>query len=250
MRRCASAARRLSSERRPVALVTGGGQRLGAAMSRALASRGYDVAVHCRASCMEADALVTELGGGARRFVADLAEAEAPARLVAAVMAAYGRLDLLVNNAASFERTPFDTLTVEQWDRVFAVNLRAPFFLAVAAARVMGAGASIVNLSDLAGFETWPAYIPHGLAKSGVASMTRALASQLAPRVRVNAIAPGVVLPPVDMDLAEVDRLATSTPLGRHGTPGDVVQAVEYFLDATFVTGQVLFIDGGRHIRR
>lgn len=230
--------------------MTGGGQRLGAAISRALATRGYDVAVHCRASCADADALVAALGGGARRFTEDLAVAEAPARLVDSVMATYGRLDLLVNNAASFERTPLDTVTVEQWDRIFAVNLRAPFFLALSAARVMATGGSIINLSDLAGFETWPAYIPHGLAKSGVAAMTRALASQLAPRVRVNAIAPGVVLPPDDMDPAEVDRLATSTPLGRHGTPGDVVQAVEYFLDATFVTGQVLFIDGGRHVRR
>jgi pteridine reductase len=250
MRRCASAARRLSDGQPPVALVTGGGQRLGAAMSRALAARGYDVAVHCRASCAAADALVTALGGGARRFTEDLTEAEAPARLVDSVMAAYGRLDVLVNNAASFERTPLEGVTVEQWDRIFAVNLRAPFFLALAAARVMGAGSSIVNMSDLAGFETWPAYIPHGLAKSGVATMTRALASQLAPRVRVNAIAPGVVLPPDEMPLDEVDRLATSTPLRRHGTPGDVVQALEYFLDATFVTGQVLFIDGGRHVRR
>ena len=206
--------------------------------------------MHCRASCAVADGLVAELGGGARRFSEDLTEAEAPARLVASVVATYGRLDVLVNNAASFERTPLDTVTVEQWDHIFAVNLRAPFFLALAAARVMGAGGAIVNLSDLAGFETWPAYIPHGLAKSGVATMTRALASQLAPRIRVNAIAPGVVLPPDDMPPADLDRLATSTPLGRHGTPGDVVQALEYFLDATFVTGQVLFIDGGRHVRR
>ena len=218
-------------------------------MSRALLHRGYAVAVHCRQSCAAADALVAEVAGGAQRFMAELADPDAPSRLVAEVMDAYGRLDLLVNNAASFERTPLDTVSVAAWDRIFNVNLRAPFFLALEASRVMTDGGNIVNLSDLAGFETWPGYIPHGLAKGAVASMTRSLARQLAPRVRVNAIAPGVVLLPDDMPTAEAKRLAQSTPLGRHGDPEDVVRALEYLLDATFVTGQVLFIDGGRHVR-
>lgn len=229
--------------------MTGGAQRLGAAISRALAKRGYAVAVHCRQSCAAADALVAELSGGAQRFTAELGDPDAPSRLVADVIGAYGRLDLLVNNAASFERTPLDTLSVAAWDRIFDVNLRAPFFLALEASRVMTAGGSIVNFSDLAGFETWPGYIPHGLAKGAVASMTRALARQLAPRIRVNAIAPGVVLLPDDMSAEDAERLARTTPMRRHGEPGDVVRALEYLLDATFVTGQVLFIDGGRHVR-
>jgi pteridine reductase len=218
-------------------------------MARCLGARGYRVAVHCRHSCESARALAEELGQGAQALPVDLADATAPSHLVTAVMEAYGRLDLLVNNAATFERTPLSSLTPAHWDDIFAVNLRAPFFLALEASRVMPEGGSIVNLGDLAGHETWPAYIPHGLAKGGVAQMTRALAREFAPRVRVNAIAPGVVLLPAGMDPADADRLVRSTPLGRHGDPADVVRALDYLLDATFVTGQVLFVDGGRHVR-
>ncbi len=218
-------------------------------MARALAARGYAVVLHCRASCREAERLAHDVGGGASVVSAALEDPAAPAGLVGEVMARHGRLDVLVNSAASFLRTPLATVTPAAWDEIFAVNLRAPFFLALEAARVMREGASIINMSDLAGFETWAGYIPHGLSKGGVAAMTRSLARELAPRVRVNAIAPGVVLLPDDMDPTESDHLAATTPLRRHGDPQDVVRAMEYLLDATFVTGQVLFVDGGRHVR-
>lgn len=234
----------------PVALVTGGGHRLGAAMVRRLAARGFRVAIHYNASATAAGELAREVGGGAATFPGDLSQVGAPAALVRAVVAAMGPIQVLVNSAATFVRTPLDQVTERQFDDIFAVNLRAPFFLALEAAKSMPEGGCIVNMSDLAGFETWPGYIPHGMAKGGVAAMTRALAHQMAPRVRVNAIAPGVVLLPDDMGPAESNRLASTTPLGRHGSPVDIVQALDYLLDATFVTGEILFVDGGRHVRR
>jgi pteridine reductase len=133
---------------------------------------------------------------------------------------------------------------------MFAVNLRAPFFCAQAAAPHMRArGGAIVNIADLAAYETWPAYVPHGITKAGVVQMTRGLARALAPRVRVNGIAPGAVLLPEGWDEAADERLRSTTPLGRHGSPDDVAQAMLYLLDADFVTGETIVVDGGRHVR-
>lgn len=234
----------------PVALVTGGAKRVGAAVAALLAGRGYAVALHYNLSGEEAHRVAKSLGPASHPFQADLARPEAPAQLIQAVIGHYGRLDVLVNSAANFFRTPLNQLSPAQWDEVFAVNLRAPFFLALSAASRMAQGGCIINMADLAAFETWPAYIPHGIAKAGVVQATRALAKQLAPQVRVNAIAPGVVLLPDDMSAEESARLQATTPLRRHGAPADIVRAVEYLLDANFVTGEVLFVDGGRNVRR
>jgi pteridine reductase len=234
---------------RRVALVTGAGKRVGAAIARALAGRGYRLAIHYHRSRDEAEALAAALGGEATTFAADLQTSAAPQQLVDEVAATMGGIDVLVNSASNFLSVPLEEVTPEQWDAVFAVNLRAPFFLSLAAARHMTPGSSIINMCDLAAFETWPRYIPHGIAKAGVAQLTRVLARQLAPGVRVNAIAPGVVLPPDGMDAAALDRLRETTPLRRHGDPSDVVAAVEYLIDARFVTGEMLFVDGGRHVR-
>jgi pteridine reductase len=133
---------------------------------------------------------------------------------------------------------------------MFALNLRAPFFAAQAAARVMGErGGVIVNLADLAALETWPAYVPHGISKAGVVQMTRALARVLAPHVRVNGVAPGAVLLPDDWGDSETERLSSTTPLARIGSPDDVVGAVLYLLSADYVTGETIVVDGGRHVR-
>lgn len=236
-----------------MALVTGGARRLGAAFVRALARRGYHVAIHHRRSFAEAESLVREIeeaGGTARPFVADLAMPEAPEALVREVASTCGRLDVLVNSAANMRCTPVGSVTVAQWDEIFSLNVRAPFLAAQAAAAVMREGGVIVNIADLAAFETWGGYIPHGMSKAAVVQMTRALARALAPSIRVNAIAPGVVLLPEGWDDASAVRLASSTPLRRLGGPEDVVHALEYCLDATFVTGEVLMVDGGRHVRR
>lgn len=234
----------------PVSLVTGGARRLGAEIVRMLAGRGYQVAIHCNTSRQAADALAADVGQGAFVLQGDLGTAGVPARLIADVISRCGKIDVLVNSAASFHRTPLDRVTEMEWDAVFAVNLRAPFFLALEAARHMRGKGSIINMCDLAAFETWGGYIPHGVAKAGIATITRNLAKQFAPTVRVNAIAPGVVLLPDDMSAADSEQLAATTPLKRHGEPADIVRAVEYLLDAEFVTGEVLFVDGGRHVRR
>ena len=210
------------------------------------------MAVHYNASAAGADETartITAAGGEARTFHANLADAPAPAALVDAVADAFGALDVLVNSAAIMERTPVGEVTVAQWDAMFALNLRAPFFAAQAAAARMGGDGAIVNIADLAAFETWPGYVPHGISKAGVVQMTRALARTLAPRIRVNAVAPGAVLLPDAWDDATRDRLASTTPLRRLGAPADVVGAVLYLLGADYVTGETLIVDGGRHVR-
>jgi pteridine reductase len=237
-----------------VALVTGAGHRLGRAIAVALGADGAHVAVHYHEFPERARATVTAIedaGGSASAFRADLRDAAAAGELVTDVARACGRLDVLVNSAGSMLRTPLDAVTPAQWDEVFALNLRAPFFLALAAARAMGErGGIIVNISDHMGFESWPAFVPHGVSKAGVAAMTRALAGALAPRVRVNAIAPGAVLPPEGWPVAERERYAAETPLARIGDPGDVIAALRYLVGATYVTGETLFVDGGRHRAR
>ncbi len=235
-----------------VALVTGAGHRVGRALAVALGGRGVRVAVHYRsdpAQAAETCRVVTAAGGVAESFPADLAQADAPAELVDAVVAHFGALDVLVNCAGVMVRTPLGAVTPAAWDAMFAINLRAPFFCAQAAAAVMGEGSAIVNIADLAAFESWPAYVPHGISKAGVVQMTRALARTLAPRIRVNAIAPGAVLLPEGWDAASVEQLRATTPLARHGSPDDVARAMLYLLDADFVTGETLVVDGGRHVR-
>ena len=237
-----------------VALVTGGGRRVGRALAIALGGRGATVAVHYNASDSEARAVVQTIvaaGGRAEAFGLDLREPDAPETLVERVVKRLGALDVLVNSAAIMERTPFGEIAVEQWDRILTLNLRAPFLLSQAAApHLRSARGAIVNIADLAAFETWPGYIPHGLSKSGVVHMTRSLARVLAPEVRVNAIAPGTVLLPDDWTEDDSARLNETTPLRRQGTPEDVAAAMLFLLDADYITGETIIVDGGRHVRR
>ena len=237
-----------------VALVTGAGRRLGRAIADGLGARGMRVAVHYNASAAgahEAVAAIAAAGGDAVAFSADLSRPDAIARLVAEVAERLGAIDALVNSAAVMERTPFGAVTAEAWDAMFALNLRAPFLLTQAAApHLTRARGAVVNIADLAAFETWPAYVPHGISKAGVVQMTRALARTLAPDVRVNAVAPGAVLLPDEWNEESEQRLASTTPLRRLGTPDDVVAAVAYLLEADYVTGETLVVDGGRHVRR
>jgi pteridine reductase len=236
-----------------VALVTGGARRVGRAIALALAGRGIDIALHHSASpeaAEETAKAIRALGADVRVFPADLREPATPAALVQEVHAAFGRLDVLVNSAAIMPRTPLGTVTVEQWDEVMALNVRAPFFCAQAAAPLLpDTGGVIINIADLAAFETWPQYIPHAVTKAGLVHMTRGLARALAPRIRVNAVAPGMVLRPELWSEADEARLLRTTPLERGGSPDDVAQAVLYLVDAGYVTGETLIVDGGRHIR-
>lgn len=211
------------------------------------------VAIHYNESEEEAEqtaGMVRDLGSGAHTLRADLRLPDEPERVVREAAAALGQLDVLVNSAAVMVRTPLGEATVAEWDDMFALNLRAPFFACQAAATVMAErGGAIVNIADLAAFETWPSYIPHGVSKAGVVQLTRALARVLAPRIRVNAIAPGAVLLPEEWDAAAAGHLAGTTPLGRLGSPDDVTEALLYLLRADYVTGETLIVDGGRHIR-
>ena len=234
-----------------VVLVTGAGRRVGQAIAMALGADGARVAVHHHGSATGAAESVRAIqlaGGEARAFAANLTEGDAATNLVDAVAREFGRLDALVNSAASMIRTPLSSVTRAQWDEIFALNVRAPFFLSLAAARAMGAdGGAIVNISDHMGFESWPDFVPHGVSKAAIAAMTHALAAALAPLVRVNAVAPGAVLAPDGWPATEKARYESATPLRRVGTPEDVARAVVYLLSADYVTGETLFVDGGRH---
>ena len=235
------------------ALVTGAGHRVGQAIALALGARGMRVAVHYNAhaeGARETLHAIENAGGSGEIFAADLTEPTSAAHLVDGVAERFGGLDVLVNSAAVMIRTPFGEITAEQWDAIMALNVRAPFLLAQAAAPLLReARGVIVNIADLAAFETWPGYIPHGLSKAGVVYMTRALARVLAPKVRVAGVAPGTVLLPENWSEADEERLRRTTPLQRSGSPADVTSTVLFILESDYLTGETIIVDGGRHVR-
>ncbi|GAB3379859.1 pteridine reductase [Lysobacter fragariae] len=240
----------------PVVLVTGSARRIGAAIARTLHAAGYDIALHCRHSRAQADALAAELNAirADSAFVqqADLAEFDRLPELVAHTIGRFGRLDALVNNASSFEATAFGTTTPQQWDDLFASNARAPFFLAQAAAPHLAATrGAIVNLADVYAERPLRGHAVYSMAKAALVMMTRALALELGPDVRVNALAPGAILWPEDgvgaSDPAVQAAMLQRTPLARTGTPEEIAGAALWLLrDASYTTGQVLRLDGGR----
>ncbi|MCG6956631.1 MAG: SDR family oxidoreductase [Gemmatimonadetes bacterium] len=233
-----------------VALVTGGAVRVGRAICLGLAEAGYDVVVHHRSSVAEADELVArirELGRRAALAAGDLREPDVAHSVVDVARSTFGRLDLLVNSAASFRAGPLLESDAADWDEVMALNVRAPHLLVRAAADLLGAvGGSVVNIVDLSAFQPWTLHPVHAVSKAALAHLTRVQARALAPHVRVNAVAPGAVLPPDDYDEEAVGALRRMAPLGRLGSPEDVVRAVLFLADAGYVTGQVLAVDGGR----
>ena len=237
-----------------VALVTGGARRVGQAIALALAGRGAIVAVHFRSSAAEAAQTVNSIeaaGGKAQSFHADLEKVDQIEQMVAAVIAAFGRVDILVNSASVFYRKPLEELTEQDWDINLNTNLKAPFFLskfAGLAMRRQGAG-KIVNIGDWAGIRPYNDYLPYTVSKTGLIGLTKALAKALAPQVQVNCVAMGPVLPPEDYGPDEVERLAKATLTKRIGSPQDVAHAVLFFCEATdFATGATLVLDGGRLI--
>lgn len=235
------------------ALVTGAARRIGRAIALALARAGYAVALHARSSTAEADGLCAEIAsfdGQAQTVLADLADHQAVLGLVAAARAAVGPLTLLVNNAAAFERDQIEDLDREQFDHDFAVNLRAPLFLVreFAAQAPEGSDASVVNLVDQRVFKPTPQFLTYGLSKSALHTATIMLAQALAPRVRVNAVAPGPTLPSPRQDAAAFARQAEAVPLGRGPSPAEIADAVLYLAQARSVTGVTLTVDGGQHL--
>lgn len=237
-----------------VALVTGSARRLGRSIAGGLAEAGCAIAIHHHASPEEADDAVRGCqaqGVEAAAFQADLSDPDQIDRLFAELEDRFGRLDILVNNAAVFTRVPATQITPEEWDRVLDVNLRAPFLCSQHAARLMkreGAG-SIVNIADIAAFQAWPGYAHYCVSKAGLVMATRVLARALAPDVQVNAVAPGPTLPPEDASPDERARLAEMSVLDRLGRPEDVVQAVLFLVGSSYITGETIVIDGGKSLR-
>ena len=242
--------KQVNKSTRKVAIVTGGAVRLGRAISLELARAGFDVAVNYHRSPAAARATaqaIAALGARAVSIRADVARPAQARGLVAETVRRLGRLDLLVNNAGVFWRTPWDTVTPADFDRFIAVNVKGAFFCSQAAARAMGRrGGRIVNLADVGALRAWPGYIPYAIFKAGVVMLTRGLAAALAPRIQVNAVGPGAVLLPEDFPREATKRLEARIPMGRLGHPDDVAAAVRFFATCpAYITGQILYVDGG-----
>ncbi len=236
-----------------VALVTGAAKRVGRAIVLALAERGAEVVVHYKGSEREAQEVVAQakrLSGKPVAVRGDLAVPADIARVVEVAMEAFGRIEVLVNNAAIFYRTPFASLTEADWDRALDVNLKAPFLLCRRVGEIMlrqGRG-KIVNLADIAGEKVWADFIPYSVSKAGVIALTKGLAKALAPSVQVNAIAPGAILLPDGATDEEREQAIRRIPLQRLGSPEEIARAVVYLVENDFITGAVLTLDGGQRL--
>ncbi|WP_368563401.1 pteridine reductase [Pseudoxanthomonas sp. UTMC 1351] len=240
---------------RPVALITGSAKRVGAAIARQLHADGYDLALHYRSSEEEMQALVAELEAIRPDSVlplrADLSDFDRLAEIVAQTISRFGRLDALINNASAYYATTIGKTTPQQWDELFASNARAPFFLAQAAAPHLKAShGAIVSLADIYAERPLHGHTVYCMAKAALVMMTKSLARELGPEVRVNAVAPGNVLwseNPVKAETLEV--LRERTALQRQGSPEDIVSAVRWLLTGNrYITGQIIAIDGGRSV--
>jgi pteridine reductase len=232
-----------------VALVTGAGKRIGRSVARRLARDGADIVVHYHRSKAEGEEVASEIAGMGRESVAvqaDLCSAVEIRRLFRQTAEHFGRLDILVNNAANFLPAGIDDTTEKIWDTVLDTNLKAPFFCAQAAAPLLKqAQGVIINFADIGGVSPWPGYIAHCASKAGLIMLTKCLAKALAPDVRVNAIAPGTITMPGDPSDWEADFIRRA-PLRRTGTTDDVADAVTFLIHSQFLTGQILVLDGGR----
>lgn len=236
-----------------VALVTGGAIRVGKAISLELARAGADIVVNYNSSAGPAEETVAEIRALGRRAIAqqaDVSQGDQVRALVDRAVGEFGRLDVLVNSASVWRRTPWAELDEAEWDRQIAVDLKGPFLCARAAAPHLAAhgDGAIVNIVDQSVFKPFPNFMPHSVAKAGLLNMTYALAMELAPAVRVNAIAPGPVLPTPAHTEQQIAATARRTLLKRWGTPEDVARAVRYLAEAAYVTGTVLPVDGGERL--
>jgi len=239
-----------------VVLVTGAARRVGAAVAEACHAAGFRVAIHCRHSLTEAHELAAKLNAlrpdSAAVFPADLADPAIAPLLIEHVLDWTGRLDLLVNNASLFFRTDYNSMNMDDWHSLFTVNVQTPFALSIAARPALAAQqGSIVNITDIHAERPLKGYSVYCQSKAALMMQTRSLAREFAPDVRVNAVAPGSVAWPEQDNALSADiqkTIIASTPLKRHGTPEYIAQAVLALAENTFVTGQILNVDGGRSI--
>jgi pteridine reductase len=240
-----------------VALITGAAQRIGATIARVLHAEGMDLVLHYRSSAGPARALAADLNGvradSVRLVAANLLDADAPERLLEAVAAFRGRLDVLVNNASSFFPTPIGEASEDDWNALMGPNLKAPFFLCQAAAPgLRAAGGCIVNLVDIHAERSLAGHPIYSMAKAGNAMMVKALARELGPEVRVNGIAPGAILwPEQGLSGNAKQEILSRTALRRAGTPEDIARTLLFLVrDADYITGQIIAVDGGRTIQQ
>lgn len=243
-----------------VAVVTGAAHRLGKAVAAALAEQGCHLVVHYGRSEEQAAQTVEELsnlGVEAVALSADLSLEQEIEGLFDRIESHFGRLDILVNSAASFERQAFESVAAADWDRVMEVNLRAPFLCARQGVRLMAAGhlaggppGMILNIVDLSAVSAWPGYVQHGVSKAGLLHLTRIMARELGPAVRVNAILPGAILPPPGLktESEEWRQMGESLPVGRTGEPAQVGHTAVFLAENDFITGEVIYVDGGEHL--
>jgi NAD(P)-dependent dehydrogenase (short-subunit alcohol dehydrogenase family) len=234
-------------------VITGSGVRLGKAIALALHREGYTVVVHYHGSRQGASAVVSTIlgeGGRATALRADIRKPAQVAGLFEAVRRRYGRVDLLVNNAAVFRRATVRSTSEQVWDEAMDTNLKGTFFCAQAAGRIMGRqrGGMIINIASLGGLQAWTEHLPYSVSKAGVIMLTRILAKSLAPSVRVNAIAPGTILMRGE-ETGLVHLPKRLIPLGKYGTAEDIASLVVYLATKSrYITGQVIPVDGGRSI--
>jgi pteridine reductase len=235
-----------------LALVTGGGTRVGAAIARAFAAAGCDLIIHYASSAGGAQAVAAEvarLGRKATSIQADLTDRAAIERLAAGARAVAGRLDVLVHNAANFDRVPPEELSAAAWDRAFALNVTAPYLLTLALADdLCAARGSVIAVTCLSASRPWKNYLPYSASKAALANLVKGLALALAPSVRVNAVAPGTVLPPEDYEEDKLARIRERVPLARIGEAADVARAAVFLAENDYVTGQTITVDGGRSV--
>jgi pteridine reductase len=238
-----------------VVLITGGAKRVGAAICRMLHASGARLMIHYRSSRGEAQALADELNAQRPNTVAlvqaDLLDIAGLPRLVNDTIAQFGRLDVLINNASSFYPTEVGQITLDNWDDLIGTNLKAPLFLSQAAADALRhARGCIVNIADIHAERPMKAYVVYSIGKAGLVAMTKSLAHELGPNVRVNAVGPGPIMWPEGdpaFDDTERRRIVAHTLLKREGSPEDIARAVKFLIyEATYTTGQMIAVDGGR----
>jgi NAD(P)-dependent dehydrogenase (short-subunit alcohol dehydrogenase family) len=237
-----------------IALVTGAARRVGKSIALALAERGAHVVITYNTSAAEAQETLQEIrarGVQGMALKADITRSEDVNAAVEQMIDRFGRIDILVNNASNYYKTPFDTLTEEQWDDLVGTNLKGTFLMAKRVGDEMlklGSG-KMINLADWAGLRPYKDYIPYCVAKAGVIALTKALAKTLAPTIQVNAIAPGPVMLPEDFSDSQRQAVVRATPLKRIGTPVDIAQTVLFLVEGSdFITGAIIPVDGGRLI--
>ncbi|MGH1485783.1 MAG: pteridine reductase [Cellvibrionaceae bacterium] len=241
----------------PVAIITGGGRRIGAETAKQLHSNGYNIILHYRRSIEEAKQLTEQFNNqrknSAVAISADLNKIDDINHLVTEALVCWGKIDVLINNASSYYPTPFGSVTETQWEDLLASNTKAPFFLSQAlAVELKKQNGCIVNIVDIHADIPLTEYSPYTIAKAGNAMLTKSLARELAPDVRVNGVAPGVIIWPenaAEHSEEEKQRILNQVPLGREGSANDIARTVLFFVkDAPYITGQILAVDGGRSI--